>query len=103
MPIKKIEKTKLNGARDKFLEDKASLWWGVKDVKKISDALMLEGVLNYGDWDDVKNVFKILGLKKAASIFNLQIKKKRNNYRPKTLNYFKLYFEEYAPRNTRKN
>ena len=103
MAIKKIEKPKLNGAREKFLQNKAFLWWGVKDVKKISDALMLEGVLNYGDWDDVKNIFKILGLNKAASIFALQIKKKRNNYRPKTLNYFKLYFEEYAPRNTRKN
>ncbi|NCT54901.1 hypothetical protein GW758_03025 [Candidatus Falkowbacteria bacterium] len=98
---KGIKKIKKNEAREKFLKDKAFLWWWVKDVKKISDAAMLEGTLNYGDWDDVKSVFKILGLNKAASIFSLQIKKKRNNYRPKTLNYFKLYFQEYAPRNIR--
>lgn len=102
MLAKKTKKSQENKLREKFLEERALLWWGVKDVKKISDAAMLEGVLNYGDWDDVKSVFKILGINKAASIFSLQVKNKRNNYRPKTLNYFKLYFEEYAPRNTRR-
>ena len=82
--------------RTKFLKEKAVLWWWVKDVTKISDEALLEGALNYGEWDDVLVVFKILGIKKAAAIFKKQTERSRVNYRPKTLNYFKLYFKEYA-------
>ena len=82
--------------RKKFLNRRSALWWGVKDVKKISNEAMLESVLNYGDWDDVLEVFDILGLEKAAEIFFKQIQNKRVNYRPETLNYFTLYFKKHA-------
>lgn len=55
---------------------------------------MIEAVLNYGDWDDVLALFEIIGKKKAAEIFFKQIKNKRVNYRPKTLQYFNLYFKK---------
>lgn len=89
MSNSKIEKIK-------FLKSRAGLWWWVKDATKLSDEALLEGVLNYGEWDDVLTVFKILGIKKAAAIFKKQTAGKRVNYRPKTLNYFKLYFKQYA-------
>lgn len=92
----------INIARKKFLKAKAGLWWWVKDVTKLSDEALLEGVLNYGDWADVQAVFKILGIKKAAAIFKKQTAGKRINYRPKTLNYFKLYFKEYASGNSKR-
>ena len=88
--MKKEEKKK------KFLKKRSILWWGVKDVEKISDGAMLETVLNYGDWDDVLEVFDILGLEKAAEIFFKQIENRRVNYRPETLNYFKLYFKKHV-------
>jgi hypothetical protein len=88
--------------RQKFLKDKAGLWWWVKDATKLSDGALLEGTLNYGEWEDVLEVFNILGLKKAAAIFKKQIAGKRINYRPKTLNYFKLYFKEYASGNSKR-
>lgn len=84
--------------KNNFLKNNSGLWWWVKDVKKLSDEALLEGVLNYGEWSDVLEIFKILGIKKAAAIFKAQTERERVNYRPKTLNYFKLYFQEYASR-----
>lgn len=84
-----------------FLKKHANLWWWVKDAEKLSDVALLEGVLNYGEWSDVLEVFKILGIKKAAAIFKKQTARERVNYRPQTLNYFKLYFKEYASGNSK--
>ena len=84
--------------KQNFLKKKANLWWWVKDTKVLSNEALLEGVLNYGELSDVLEVFQILGIKKAAEIFKKQIGRKRVNYRPQTLNYFKLYFKSYASR-----
>jgi len=62
----------------------------------LSLAVVLENTLNYGNWDDVKEVFRLIGLKKAAGIFKKQTTRKRVNYRPEIANYFKLYFKKYA-------
>lgn len=83
-----------------FLKTQASWWWWVKNPENLSDEAMLEGVLNYGEFVDIAAVFQIIGLKKAAEIFKKQSTKSRVNYRPQTLNYFKLYFEKYAQRNS---
>lgn len=93
---------KKEAEKKNFLRAKAGLWWWVKDINGLSDAALLEGILNYGNWSDVLTVFKILGLKKVASIFKKQTAGSRVNYRPQTLNYFKLYFKEYASGNSKR-
>ena len=70
--------------------------WHVKNTARLSPAAILEAVLNYGDWRDVKTLFKIVGVKKAAGIFRKQVKSHRHNYRPEIANYFKLYFQKHA-------
>ena len=70
--------------------------WYVKEPENLSPEAIVEAVLNYGDWDDVKNLFSILGIKKVARIFLKQMRRKRVNYDPKILNYFNLYFTKYA-------
>lgn len=79
-----------------FVNKRAHLFWHIKDLNDISEDFILEQVLNYGDFDDVKLLFKILGIDKAADIFRQQLRKKRCNYRPEIKNYFKLYFAKYA-------
>jgi hypothetical protein len=81
---------------EKFAKARPYLFWSTTDYRALSAAVILENTLNYGEWADVMAVFKILGLKKAAAIFREQTTGERVNYRPKTLNYFKLYFKEYA-------
>lgn len=79
-----------------FIKTRKHLLWYVKDYGKLSDAAILEAVLNYGDWPDVQAVFKIMGIKNAAKIFTKQVKQQRCNYYPLIANYFKLYFKAHA-------
>ena len=70
--------------------------WYVKEPGRLNDESIVEHTLNYGDWDDVQKLIKILGIKKTARIFNKQISQRRVNYDAKILNYFKLYFSKYV-------
>lgn len=70
--------------------------WQVKDYKDLSEEAVVEAVLNYGDFNDVKKMLSILGLKRTAAIFRKQLAPKRVNYSPPIANYFKLYFDKYA-------
>ena len=79
-----------------FIKKRPYLVWGTRNYENLSEEAIVENVLNYGDIDDVKEMFSILGVKKSASIFKKQISQKRNNYRPKIKNYFNLYFKKYA-------
>ena len=79
-----------------FIKQRPYLVWSTKNYDKLSPEAIEEAVLNYGNWDDVRKMFAILGIKKAAEIFKKQTKRKRINYDPMTMNYFKLYFKKYA-------
>lgn len=79
-----------------FIKKRPYLIWYVKDLNKLSEASIVEHVLNYGDWDDVQEMIKILGIKKTAKIFREKSKQPRGNYRPEIKNYFQLYFNKYA-------
>ena len=79
-----------------FIKKRPYLVWGTRNYGNLSEEAIVENVLNYGDIDDVKEMFSILGVKKSAIIFKKQISQKRNNYRPKIKNYFNLYFKKYA-------
>jgi len=80
----------------KFIKKRPYLAWYIKHPEKLSDASIVEHVLNYGNWDDVQKLIKVMKIDKVAKIFRSQVKRKRNNYDPRTLNYFKLYFDKYA-------
>ena len=79
-----------------FIKKRPYLVWGTRNYDNLSEEAIVENVLNYGDINDVKEMFSILGVKKSAIIFKKQISQKRNNYRPKIKNYFNLYFKKYA-------
>ena len=79
-----------------FIKKRPYLVWGTRNYDNLSEEAIVENVLNYGDIDDIKEMFSILGVKKSAIIFKKQISQKRNNYRPKIKNYFNLYFKKYA-------
>ena len=82
--------------RENFIKKRAYLFWYIKNPEKVSDEALVEAILNFGEWQDVQKLFKILKIGKIAKIFKKQINKKRTNYNPKIKNYFKLYFKKYA-------
>ena len=80
----------------KFMRKRKHLVWYVKDPENSSVESIVEHTLNYGDWDDVQKLIKIIGIKKMAEIFRKQTNNFRTNYDIKTKNYFMLYFNKYA-------
>lgn len=79
-----------------FIKKRKYLVWYVKNPEKLNNEAIVEAVLNYGDWDDVQEMIRILGIKKTAAIFREKSKQKRCNYLPDIKNYFTLYFNKYA-------
>jgi hypothetical protein len=88
-----------------FIKAHSDLFWYIpeKDKDKITSELLVETILNYGDLEDVKQLFKIMGLQNVADIFMKAINesdRKRGNYHELVLNYFTCFFNKYAPRNS---
>jgi len=79
-----------------FIKKRPYLIWYTQNFDHLSNEAIIEAVLNYGDFEDVKKIISILGIKKAARIFQKQLGHWRVNYNPQTINYFKLYFKKYA-------
>lgn len=83
-----------------LIRNNAHLFWHSKDSEKENLPLpvVLEFFLNYADKEQVKNLFKIVGIKNAAETFFKQIELmgERSNYFPFLQNYFSLYFKKYA-------
>lgn len=79
-----------------FVRKRKYLFWSTKNYDGLSPGAVLEGVLNYGDMNDVRELLSILGIQEAAKIFHAQTNRPRINYRPEVKNYFQLYFQKYA-------
>ncbi|MEK7091801.1 MAG: hypothetical protein AAB900_02310 [Patescibacteria group bacterium] len=82
-----------------FIKERKYLIWWVKDYDHLSAEAIVEATLNYGDWNDVQTLIKILGIQKVAGIFRTKSQPSalgRQNYRPVVVNYFSLYFNKYA-------
>ncbi len=77
-------------------------WYTPKDKKEdISDELLIETLLNYGTIDDFVKLKSLLGIHYIANVFmNLEGRKKMNYY-PEIYNFFYLYFEKYAQRDSK--
>lgn len=86
----------MNEAKRQFIENNKSLFWSVAPEKRseISDILLVETILNYGNWDNVQTLFNLLGLSQTAAIFFQSVENRnRTNYFPEVENYFQLYFK----------
>ena len=82
-----------------FIKERKHLIWWVKDYDKLGAEAIVEATLNYGDWNDVQTLIKILGVKRMAQIFRDKSRPSpigRQNYRPEVRNFFSLYFNKYA-------
>lgn len=86
-----------------FIERNSDLFWHFdkKKLSDLSDAVVVEYILNFGDESTVKELIDILGVDRTAEIFFKNTKgKTRKNYFPQVENFFLLYFSRHAHRNT---
>ncbi len=85
-----------------FIREHADLFWFLPDDRKedVSDACLVETVLNYGGMDAVVRLLHLLGVDRAADIFFDSIRcsdRRKGNYHELTRNYFIHLFKKYAP------
>jgi len=79
-----------------FIKARPHLIWYTKNYSGLNEEAIVEATLNYGDWDDVQTLTKIIGMGKTAEIFKRETSSERSNYFPSIKNYFTLYFAKYA-------
>ena len=84
-----------------YIRQRGVLFWYSPGDKgeTVSDELLVEHILNYGTMDDVRELFRVMGLQRVSEVFFKSIKlseRRKNNYNPVALNYFTLLFNRYA-------
>jgi hypothetical protein len=85
----------------KFIDDHQHLFWYTPQPKSetVTDELLVETILNYGNMKACKELFAIMGINNVAKIFFDSINKserRKGNYFELTINYFTLLFNRYA-------
>ena len=88
----------LRMSRKDLIQKHSSLFWYTPEGKKdsISDALLVETLLNYGSLDDFKELISTLGLKHVAEVFRSLKGRQKGNYDPATYHFFSQVFDRYA-------
>jgi hypothetical protein len=81
-----------------FIEEYSYLFWYTPDKEKvnISNELLVETILNYGNMDSIKKLFGVMRVKNAANVFFGMKGRKKHNIYPEIYNLFSLYFKRYA-------
>jgi hypothetical protein len=100
-----IQQPKLlnNPAIIEFIHQNSDLFWYTPEDKKesISDEILLETILNYGDLNAVKQLLSLWGINQTAIRFEKLINKsdrRKGNFHELTLNFFKEFFKRHAHR-----
>ena len=75
-----------------IIKAKPYLAWDVMDLEKLSEESVLEHVLNYGNWDDVREFIRIKGKDETRELFKNTLARKRSNYSKEIESYFNRYF-----------
>jgi hypothetical protein len=86
----------------KFIREQRDLFWFVPEsgLDRISDEVLVETILNYGNLDAVRSLIALLGIETVARIFAgtaLGSGRRRDNYHELTRNFFQHVFQRYAP------
>jgi hypothetical protein len=70
--------------REKFIEKHTPLFWYIKPnkIKDISNDVLVEFIFNYGTWEDVKNLIKIIGYPELTRVYENITDRKIGNYIP---------------------
>jgi len=85
----------LQKAREYVAKHRHINWYS--DPYQLDESAIVEGILNYGTWDEVKQVFSWFGKKTVADIYHSSTSKSfRHNFHPLVKNYFDLYFAKNA-------
>lgn len=73
--------------------------WYVKNIDGLDLTSITEHVLNYGDWDQFKELIDAVGINEVAKTFYEHAFRPRCNYRPDIKRFYTEVFKKNAPGN----
>ena len=81
-----------------FIREHSELFWYTPEDKKeeISEELLVETILNYGEVDAVLKLIELMEIKKVSEVFFNAQGRKKLNYYPEIYHFFSLFFTRYA-------
>ena len=84
--------------KENYIQQHANLFWYTPADKKqdISDALLVETILNYGTLDDYRSLLSVLTPQRVAEVFFSATERQKKNYYPEIYHFFSLLLAPYA-------
>ena len=85
-------------SKELYIQQHANLFWYTPTDKKkdISDALLVETILNYGTLEDYRDLLAILTPQRVAEVFFSADERQQKNYFPVIRNFFSIVLKKYA-------
>jgi len=78
----------VNGSKvQAFVGARKGLFWWIRKGAPVPPGLLVEQVLNYGNDEDVRALFALMGEERVARIFSRQTARARHNYSPVMKNF----------------
>lgn len=89
--------------RTQLINNNRQLFWYTPEGKKqdISDALLVERILNDGSLDDYKDLISVLGGKRVANVFFSAKGRQKENYYLEIYHFFSLLLSKYVQGDSR--
>lgn len=84
--------------REEFITKNAHLFWYIKkeSLYKIDNEVLVEFIFNYGTWNDVKELIKIIGFQELKRVYDGITDRKIGNYLPEMLDLLGRITHKYA-------
>jgi hypothetical protein len=84
--------------RAEFITKNEHLFWYIKKeaIPNISNEVLVEFIFNYGTWDDVKELVKIIGFQELKRVYDGITDRKIGNYIPEMLDLMGRITHKYA-------
>lgn len=85
-------------SREQIISKHKNLFWYTPEAEKqsISDALLVERILNDGTLDDYRELVNTIGGQRVAEVFFSAKGRQKNNYYPEVYHFFSLVLKKYA-------
>jgi hypothetical protein len=62
-----------------FIQDRKYIFWYVSRIEQLSKDAILEWIIRYGDWGDLREIYRLLGKDEFMAIYRNITRKKRIN------------------------
>ncbi len=84
--------------REEFITKNAHLFWYIKKdaIPNIGNEVLVEFIFNYGTWQDVKDLIKIIGYNELKRVYEDVTDRKIGNYIPEMLDLMGRITHKYA-------